>query len=51
MLIETSTVPVITLDNGCFAEVDGFTFSDSASSPVPKFLNPGLVPGLAILQI
>jgi len=33
------------------AEVAGVTFSDSESSPVPKFLNPGPAPGPAILQI
>ena len=32
-------------------EVTGVTFSDSDSAPVPKCLNPGSDPGLAILQI
>ena len=30
--------------------VAGVTFSDSNSAPVPKFLNPSLDPGPAILQ-
>ena len=33
------------------SEVLGVTFSDSDSSPVPKFLNPGPDPGPVILQI
>jgi len=33
----------------CEPEVAGVTFSDSNSAPVPKFLNPGPDPGLAIL--
>jgi len=32
-------------------EVDGVIFSDTDSSPVPKFWNPGAEPGPAILQI
>jgi len=35
----------------CTAEVAGVTFADSDSAAVPKFLNPGPDPDLAILQI
>jgi len=33
------------------SEVVGVTFTDPDSAPVPKFLNPGPDPGLAILEI
>ena len=38
-------------DHLCLPEVAGVTFSDSNCAPVPKFLNPGPDPRLAILQI
>jgi len=46
LTIKEHELPLIVMSA---AEVDGVTFSNSASAPVPKFLNPGPAP--AILQI